>query len=209
MRWAVGFLLFAGIVATVVLQSDFVVSRASLIAQSIPTGQQMICGDGIVQDGEQCDDGSQNRNVSGARCRADCTSARCGDGVLDSSEICDDGNQSNGDGCDFFCNIEAGDPGITVIGSPTNTDDVINISFPALPGVLQPHVPANVPSVYQQPPVLPTLPNIQSLPMQIPLAQFQPLIESHGPAGKTGPAAVAIIGAGIAGGVGWIRKRGR
>ncbi len=41
----------------------------------------------------------------------------------------------------------------------------------------------------------------------LPLAQLQPLIRSRGPVGDTGPAAVAIIGAGAAAGFSWIRRR--
>jgi len=42
---------------------------------------------------------------------------------------------------------------------------------------------------------------------QIPLAQLRPLVQSRGPIGDTGPAAVAVIGAGAAAGIGWMRRR--
>jgi MYXO-CTERM domain-containing protein len=45
------------------------------------------------------------------------------------------------------------------------------------------------------------------LPYQLPLAQLRPLVQSRGPAGDTGPAAVAVIGAGAAAGLAWIRRR--
>ncbi|MEZ4367803.1 MAG: hypothetical protein R2939_16220 [Kofleriaceae bacterium] len=48
------------------------------------------CGDGVLDDGELCDDGN---TVSGDGCRADCQGLeRCGDGFLDVSERCDCGD---------------------------------------------------------------------------------------------------------------------
>ena len=66
-----------------------------------------ICGDGVVNAGEQCDDGNQ---VNGDGCSATCTveapTSICGDGVVNAGEQCDDGNQVNGDGCSATCIIE-------------------------------------------------------------------------------------------------------
>jgi len=53
----------------------------------------------------------------------------------------------------------------------------------------------------------PQYPSFQPVPYQLPLAQLQPAIQSRGPAGDTGPAAVAVIGAGAAAGLSWIRRR--
>jgi LPXTG-motif cell wall-anchored protein len=53
----------------------------------------------------------------------------------------------------------------------------------------------------------PQFPNFQQLPFQLPIAQLQPLIATQGPVGDTGPAAVAIIGAGAAAGFSWMRRR--
>ena len=59
------------------------------------------CGNGVVDDGEVCDDGNQR---SGDGCRADCLKAEvCGDGVVDPQELCDDGNTESGDGCRADC----------------------------------------------------------------------------------------------------------
>jgi cysteine-rich repeat protein len=63
------------------------------------------CGDGILQDPEQCDTGSLNANVAD-RCRLDCANPRCGDGLKDSAEQCDDGNTANNDACSQTCSIE-------------------------------------------------------------------------------------------------------
>lgn len=45
------------------------------------------CGDGVVQAGEECDDGGET-----AACNADCTVAQCGDGIRNAAfgEDCDD-----------------------------------------------------------------------------------------------------------------------
>lgn len=74
-----------------------------------------VCGDGMVSDDEECDDGN-NRNNDG--CSALCEeelgwicvgsncAAVCGDGTLAGNEGCDDGNTRSGDGCSSTCRIE-------------------------------------------------------------------------------------------------------
>ncbi len=64
------------------------------------------CGDGVVDAGEQCDDGPANSDVDPNRCRTDCALPRCGDGVVDDGESCDDGNTAGADGCAFDCTQE-------------------------------------------------------------------------------------------------------
>jgi hypothetical protein len=49
------------------------------------------CGDGILDDGEECDDGAANSDTEPDACRTDCTLPYCGDGVIDDGEMCDDG----------------------------------------------------------------------------------------------------------------------
>jgi len=69
-------------------------------------GTPPLCGNGVIDPGEQCDDGN---TVSGDGCSSTCTtegSARCGDGILDAGEQCDDGNTVSGDGCSSTCQIE-------------------------------------------------------------------------------------------------------
>jgi cysteine-rich repeat protein len=65
------------------------------------------CGNGRVDPGEECDDGSGNANRGGARCRIGCRRARCGDGVLDPGEQCDHGiaNHDASDGCRSDCSV--------------------------------------------------------------------------------------------------------
>jgi cysteine-rich repeat protein len=68
-----------------------------------------VCGDGIQDSGEQCDDPAGNSDDPNRACRLDCTPRRCGDGIHDNNfgEQCDDGNNVNGDGCSSTCQLEA------------------------------------------------------------------------------------------------------
>ncbi|MCA9657536.1 MAG: hypothetical protein KC486_04280 [Myxococcales bacterium] len=62
------------------------------------------CGDGILQAGEECDDGLANNN--NGKCVADCHTNVCGDGYPGPDEECDDGNDKEGDGCNLQCALE-------------------------------------------------------------------------------------------------------
>jgi cysteine-rich repeat protein len=91
-----------------------------------------ICGDGLIQLPEICDDGNRisgdgcsddcdstevcgngirdigeecdGNKVSGDSCQPTCTLAVCGDGFVDlPREVCDDGNRIDGDGCSSTC----------------------------------------------------------------------------------------------------------
>ena len=149
------------------------------------------CGDGVLDVGEECDNGLLNSTSPDADCRPDCSRARCGDGILDSVEECDDGNRLNGDGCDRFCIVE--------VVEESTTDDT--------------RVAGDVPQPFQLPVGLPQtigfpqFPTVPPLPYQMPLAQLQPFIQQQGPAGDTGPAAAAVIAAGAASGLAWVRRR--
>jgi len=48
-----------------------------------------VCGNGILEPGEACDDGADNSDVAPNACRTDCREPSCGDGVIDSGEACD------------------------------------------------------------------------------------------------------------------------
>ncbi|MCA9657262.1 MAG: DUF4215 domain-containing protein [Myxococcales bacterium] len=64
------------------------------------TGTDPFCGDGAVDDGEECDDGN---DVDTDMCTNACTLAVCGDGIIGPGEACDDGNDNNGDECTNEC----------------------------------------------------------------------------------------------------------
>jgi len=75
------------------------------------------CGNGVLDPGEQCDDGASN-GTSGDTCDDQCHlvtppggspggAVVCGNGVLETGEQCDDGNTTDGDGCSSTCELEA------------------------------------------------------------------------------------------------------
>ena len=47
------------------------------------------CGDGIMDTGDACDDGSANSDTAAGACRSTCEPATSGDGVVDTGEACD------------------------------------------------------------------------------------------------------------------------
>jgi cysteine-rich repeat protein len=67
------------------------------------------CGDNVVNEQEECDDGAENSDTSPNACRTNCSLPMCGDSVVDNlTEECDDGNYWNRDGCSETCIIEEG-----------------------------------------------------------------------------------------------------
>jgi cysteine-rich repeat protein len=64
------------------------------------TNSCTICGNGIVTAPEQCDDGNL---IDGDGCDSNCTLTGCGNGIVTAGEQCDDGNLIDGDGCDSNC----------------------------------------------------------------------------------------------------------
>jgi cysteine-rich repeat protein len=62
-----------------------------------------ICGNGILEPGEACDDGQANDNT--AACKLDCTQAMCGDGFVGPGEMCDDADMINDDECTNACGL--------------------------------------------------------------------------------------------------------
>ncbi|MDP4007611.1 MAG: DUF4215 domain-containing protein [Candidatus Peregrinibacteria bacterium] len=73
-----------------------------------PTLGGFVCGDGIPDTGEECDDGVNNGDPSSSTCNADCTTNICGDGSVNQTvgEQCDDNNVFSGDGCSSTCQNE-------------------------------------------------------------------------------------------------------
>jgi len=93
-------------------------TRPDLVPVPIPPPSPPTCGNGVLDPGEQCDDGNR---TSGDGCTVLCQivcypecgtcgppgpcllPVVCGDGLLASSEACDDGNTTSGDGCRSDC----------------------------------------------------------------------------------------------------------
>jgi cysteine-rich repeat protein len=72
---------------------------APLVACGSTPAKLPVCGDGVVDPDEPCDDGML---ADTGACRPGCIAATCGDGVVGPAEACDDGNDFEGDGC-FLC----------------------------------------------------------------------------------------------------------
>ena len=82
-----------------------------------------VCGDGIVDPGEQCDDGN---DVNDDACRNDCTIPVCGDGMVDPGEQCDDGNDINDDACRNDCTIPVCGDGMVDPGEQCDDGNDVN-----------------------------------------------------------------------------------
>lgn len=111
-----------------------------------------ICGNSIVDSGEQCDVpgelGVYSQTIVGRQCTAQCLyGPYCGDGILQTfyNEECDDGNNNDGDFCSSICKVEpAGSGGGGSSGGNSGGgggsnrelgDTVINIRGKAYPSV--------------------------------------------------------------------------
>ena len=98
------FLLLAGLLLVACGGSDGVSPNDS--------NRPDLCGNGVIDDGESCDDGNSDDQDA---CRNNCAAARCGDGVTRSDlerdsenyEVCDDGNEDPMDSClnDCTCSL--------------------------------------------------------------------------------------------------------
>lgn len=81
------------------------VTAPTISPTSSPISAPAVCGDGVIEDDEECDEGSSNSD--NGSCTTQCKNARCGDGFLYTGvEECDDGNSDQGDGCSIDCKIE-------------------------------------------------------------------------------------------------------
>jgi len=135
-----------------------------------------VCGNGIVEEGEDCDGDGNSTGGETATCNIDCTLSSCGDGILNSTagEQCDDGGNIDSDGCSANCQIETNgeepDPifhfikvecpawtDITGNGDASNKDatggEYINFTnYPAfsVPYLNKPVVPCEIPSSCQR-----------------------------------------------------------
>lgn len=83
---------------------------------SSSTGAPVSCGDTIVDEGEECDDGNPDNTDD---CLDTCLLATCGDGELQAGvEACDDGNADNFDGCTNTCQALVCGDALATRGSP-------------------------------------------------------------------------------------------
>ena len=68
-----------------------------------------VCGNGVVEGDETCDDGN---TADGDGCSSSCTleDPVCGNGIVEVGEQCDDGNTADNDGCSSTCTFELDGP---------------------------------------------------------------------------------------------------
>jgi cysteine-rich repeat protein len=94
----------------------------------VPTVITPCCGNGIIENFEECDEGTDNSDAPNSACRTDCTVPQCGNGVVDDllGEECDEG-ASNSDAPNATCRLDCTDPrcgdGITDDQSGEQCDD--------------------------------------------------------------------------------------
>jgi cysteine-rich repeat protein len=87
--------------------------EAITISTATTTVSLSICGNALVDVGEQCDvvgeTGVYSTTIVGRQCNVSCKfGPYCGDGILQTqfTEQCDDGNNTNADFCSAVCKIE-------------------------------------------------------------------------------------------------------
>lgn len=61
---------------------------------------QPVCGNGVIEGNEPCDDGNA---VDDDECSNTCALPYCGDGIVQPNEACDDANQIDDDACSNAC----------------------------------------------------------------------------------------------------------
>lgn len=89
------------------------IAHGQTISTATTTLSLSICGNALVDVGEQCDapgeTGVYSQTITGRQCNASCLfGPYCGDGILQTTfgEECDDGNNDDGDFCSALCKIE-------------------------------------------------------------------------------------------------------
>jgi cysteine-rich repeat protein len=84
-----------------------------------------VCGNGLIEEGEECDDGMANANE--AACKLDCTAQVCGDGHVHAGvEACDDGNMDDTDACTNACGLPGCGDGILQMGEACDDGNLVD-----------------------------------------------------------------------------------
>ena len=87
---------------SVIIEQIRLIKLEDVIDLDDPDASDAYCGDGIVDSGEECDDGNDSELDC---CTTSCTAnpVVCGDGYKCGAEACDDGNTDDGDCCSADC----------------------------------------------------------------------------------------------------------
>ena len=99
------------------------------------TGGAGVCGDGVLDDGEGCDDGVDNGDMNS--CTSECQLNICGDTKVGPGEGCDDGNLDDADECTNACALATCGDGIASVselcddGNADDTDLCTSACTPA------------------------------------------------------------------------------
>ncbi|MBI4256457.1 hypothetical protein HY626_00170 [Candidatus Uhrbacteria bacterium] len=79
-------------------------TAACLNAGAPVTTAEGVCGNGDIEDSEECDDGGvEDDDGCSSVCLNEGSNSTCGDGDIDDGEDCDDSNTTGGDGCSSIC----------------------------------------------------------------------------------------------------------
>jgi cysteine-rich repeat protein len=142
----------------------------------------VVCGDGIVSDGENCDagpgrnDGAYSLSIADYRCYPGCMSGAaryCGDGIIQTmyGEECDDSNNLDGDACSTVCKNETapievnpptggggggGSGGVRGFGARDGTISILNTTRVIIDGKAYPNSLVHVLQDGKQVSVVPT-----------------------------------------------------
>lgn len=122
------------VVSAVECPGELPIPTTTTLPETTTTTLPTSCGDGAIDDGEQCDDGNA-LNTDG--CLNGCKLAVCGDGVVRTGiEQCDDGNAVNTDACLNNCNTAVCGDGV-VRASAEQCDDGNAVNTDACTSVCQ------------------------------------------------------------------------
>lgn len=71
------------------------------------TATDPVCGNAVVEEGEECDMGVNGDASCSVSCTLTSITAVCGNSLVETGEACEDGNAVDGDGCSSTCQFES------------------------------------------------------------------------------------------------------